>query len=200
MSSDLILHSTPGSAWSWSFLSQCRWREPVDSPRRKLLPLSAHIPQHHTPTKCLEHLRSTSMCSNSSQQFGGTAGIRSQLFWTRDPILFHLLKCTGSSKGFFAFQVDLFLNYQWWSYTNGFFSPFLFFQPGYNKGVHVREAAQCSACWRPQDIIWVSLRESAKERVTRIRLGVQFLHLFREVLSSEHLFLWLKHFHHQYLQ
>lgn len=159
MSSDLSWYtrSTTGSVWSWSFQSQCHWRELVDSTSRKIIPLLAHVPQHHIPTKCLEHLRSTGMCSKSSQQFGGTAGTRRQLFWTRDPILFQLLKFTGSSKGF-AFQVDLFLNYQWWSYTNGFFSPFLFFQQGYYKGIHVREAAQCSACWSPQDIIWVSLR------------------------------------------
>ena len=60
-------------------------------------------------------------------------------------------------KGFFL-SASSYFEYQWWSYTNGFFSPFFFFQQSYNKGIHAREAAQMFCLLEPSDIIWVSLR------------------------------------------
>lgn len=146
-------HSRAGSLWSsWSFPFHCLWKGSGVSWQISLVG-KAYPVGPASPTTRWQIEESVPVPPSSlGKSWDQTLTLLNQMLYS-----FPSFKPCRLFKGFFLSGRSYF-EYQWWSYTNGFFSPFFFFQQSYNKGIHARDAAQMFCLLEPSDIIWVSLR------------------------------------------
>ena len=77
-----------------------------------------------------------------------------------------------------------YFEYQCWSYTNGFFSPFFFFQQSYNKGIRAREAAQMFCLLEPSRHNLSKFEVVVKERVKGLDWGCKLFRFWGFFLRS----------------